>query len=289
MKLNTLFVKGKPSFSLEIFPPKKSTGIERLYQALEDISDMRPDFISVTYGAGGGIAGQNTLDIASHIKSKLLIEPLAHLTCVNLTKEEAKNMLESFKLKGIENVLALRGDIVDGVRLSEDFPHSSDLARFISQNSDINIVGACYPEGHFESESLDKDIENLKYKIDNGVTHLITQLFFDNNKLYSFMDKLRAKNISVPVEAGIMPITTTRQIERTVALSGASLPSEFTQMVSRYSQNEEALFHSGIAYAIEQIDELVDSGLVDGVHVYTMNNQAVAREVYKGVKNKLKR
>ena len=289
MKLNTLFEKGKPSFSLEIFPPKKSTGIERLYQALEDISDMQPDFISVTYGAGGGIAGQNTLDIASHIKSKLSIEPLAHLTCVNLTKEEAKNMLESFKLKGIENVLALRGDIVDGVRLSEDFPHSSDLARFISQNSDINIVGACYPEGHFESESLDKDIENLKYKIDNGVTHLITQLFFDNNKLYSFMDKLRAKNISVPVEAGIMPITTTRQIERTVALSGASLPSEFTQMVSRYSQNEEALFHSGIAYAIEQIDELVDSGLVDGVHVYTMNNQAVAREVYKGVKNKLKR
>ena len=289
MKINTLFEKEKPTFSLEIFPPKKSLGIEKLYESLDGFSKTNPDFISVTYGAGGGEAGKSTMEIASHIKKNYGIEPLAHLSCVNLCKEDAGKMLRSFLEKDIQNVLALRGDLTEEVALSEDFPHASDLAKFIKENSDLNIVGACYPEGHFEAKSLDEDIENLKFKLSNGVTHLITQLFFDNDKFYDFMDRLRKKGINTPVEAGIMPITTTRQIERTVALSGASLPTEFTQMVSRYSQNEEALFHAGIAYAIEQCCELLENGLVSGIHIYTMNNAKVATEVYEGVKSALKR
>lgn len=289
MKINTLFDGKKPIFSLEVFPPKKTTEIENLYQSLDEISKLNPDFISVTYGAGGGNAGKNTVEIASHIKHNLGLEPLAHLTCVNLYKEDAEMMLKSFLKNDIENVLALRGDITEETKLTEDFSHASDLANFISQNSNLNIVGACYPEGHYENKNLDDDIENLRFKLDAGASHLITQLFFDNSSFYNFMNKLRQKGINVPVEAGIMPITTTRQIERTVALSGASLPAEFTHMVSRYSQNEEALYHAGIAYAIEQICELLENGLVNGIHVYTMNNAKVAKEVYEGVKSALGR
>lgn len=288
MKLNTLFKQDRPTFSLEIFPPKRSDKIDVLYQTLDGLADLKPDFISVTYGAGGGEAGSSTCSIASHIKNHLHIEPLAHTTCVNATREQVLAQLRSLQENGIENVLALRGDLPEDGVLKGDFSHADELAALIRANSDMNVVGACYPEGHYENKDLATDIDNLHYKLDAGVTHLITQLFFDNEKFYRFMEQLRGANITVPVEAGIMPIVTTRQIERTVALSGASLPTEFTHMVSRYSNNPEALYHAGIAYAIEQICELLENG-VQGIHVYTMNNAKVAQAVYDGVKSALGR
>ena len=288
MKINKLFEQGKPVFSLEIFPPKKTSAIEGIYKTLDELVMVKPDFISVTYGAGGGKAGQQTCDLASYIKNNLGVEPLAHMTCVNSSEEEVRTNLERLKEHNIENVLALRGDRVEGGIENPNFTHANELAELIRANSTMNIAGACYPEGHSECESIDADIENLKYKIDAGVTHLITQLFFDNEQFYVFMDKLRKAGIHTPVEAGIMPIVTTRQLERTVALSGASLPADFTRMVSRYSQNPEALHHAGIAYAIEQIHELLEHG-VQGVHVYTMNNARVAKEIYEGVKTEMGR
>lgn len=288
MKINKLFEQEKPVFSLEIFPPKKTSAIEGIYKTLDELAMVKPDFISVTYGAGGGKAGQQTCDLASYIKNNLGVEPLAHMTCVNSSEEEVRANLERLKEHNIENVLALRGDRVEGGIENPKFAHANELAELIRANSTMNIAGACYPEGHSECESIDADIENLKYKIDAGVTHLITQLFFDNEQFYVFMDKLRKSGIDTPVEAGIMPIVTTRQLERTVALSGASLPADFTRMVSRYSQNPEALHHAGIAYAIEQIHELLEHG-VQGVHVYTMNNARVAKEIYEGVKTEMGR
>lgn len=288
MKINKLFEQEKPVFSLEIFPPKKTSAIEGIYKTLDELAMVKPDFISVTYGAGGGKAGQQTCDLASYIKNNLGVEPLAHMTCVNSSEEEVRANLERLKEHNIENVLALRGDRVEGGIENPKFAHANELAELIRANSTMNIAGACYPEGHSECESIDADIENLKYKIDAGVTHLITQLFFDNEQFYVFMDKLRQSGIDTPVEAGIMPIVTTRQLERTVALSGASLPADFTRMVSRYSQNPEALHHAGIAYAIEQIHELLEHG-VQGVHVYTMNNARVAKEIYEGVKTEMGR
>ena len=288
MKINKLFEQEKPVFSLEIFPPKKTSAIEGIYKTLDELAMVKPDFISVTYGAGGGKAGQQTCDLASYIKKNLGVEPLAHMTCVNSSEEEVRANLERLKEHNIENVLALRGDRVEGGIENPKFAHANELAELIRANSTMNIAGACYPDGHSECESIDADIENLKYKIDAGVTHLITQLFFDNEQFYVFMDKLRKSGIDTPVEAGIMPIVTTRQLERTVALSGASLPADFTRMVSRYSQNPEALHHAGIAYAIEQIHELLEHG-VQGVHVYTMNNARVAKEIYEGVKTEMGR
>lgn len=288
MKIHTLFNQERPVFSMEIFPPKKTSAIEEIYKTLDQLVSVNPDFISVTYGAGGGKAGQQTCDLAAHIKNNLHVEPLAHMTCVNSSKEEVLKNLERLKEKNIENVLALRGDRVEGAIMNPQFSHANELAVLIHRYSNMNIAGACYPEGHAECSSLEKDIENLKYKIEAGVEHLITQLFFDNEKFYVFMDKLRNSGICIPVEAGIMPIVTTRQLERTVALSGASLPVDFTRMVSRYGQNPESLHKAGIEYAVEQIKDLLYHG-VEGIHLYTMNNARVAEEIYEGVKTELGR
>lgn len=288
MKINTLFTPSKPVFSLEVFPPKKSSNIDTIYETLGELKTVEPDFISVTYGAGASVADTSTIQIANHIKSKLNIEPLAHLTCVASTKEQVKTRVEQFKEFGIENVLALRGDKNPEMLEAKDFAHASDLTRVIKQSGDFNVVGACYPEGHYENKTLEIDIDNLKYKIDAGATHLITQLFFDNNSFYHFLDVARGRGVNVPVQAGIMPIVKVQQIERTVALSGASLPMKFTKMISKYDSDSEALFDAGIEYAVEQICDLLSNG-VDGIHLYTMNNAKVAKRVYEGVRSALKR
>ena len=241
----------------------------------------------MTYGAGGNTADPSTVQIASHIKNKLGIEPLAHLTCVASTKEQVAQRIQQFKDAGIENVLALRGDINPDVPPANDFQHASDLAQVVKA-AGFNVVGACYPEGHYENKTLEIDIDNLKYKIDAGVTHLITQLFFDNTLFYRFLDTAAARGVTLPVEAGIMPIVNTRQIERTVALSGASLPPKFTKMISKYDADGEALFDAGVAYAVEQINDLLAHG-VSGIHLYTMNNPKVAQMVYTGVRAALGR
>lgn len=288
MKIPELFQQKKPVFSLEIFPPKKKGSIDTIYDTVEKLAVCKPDFISVTYGAGGNMADNSTCEIASNIKKKHGIEAVAHLTCVNSSKEDVKEMIGRFQAADIKNVLALRGDIVPDQPVKNDFTHANELAIEIQRkcNDDIEILGACYPEGHYESKSLDEDIHNLKYKIGAGVKVLITQLFFDNARFYEFVGKARMMGINVPISAGIMPIVNSRQIERTVALSGASLPKEFSKMISLYGNDPEGLFEAGIQYAVGQIRDLILNG-VDGIHLYTMNNPNVALKVHEAIKDLL--
>ena len=288
MKIPELFEQKKPVFSLEIFPPKKKANIDTIYDTVAKLAECNPDFISVTYGAGGNLADNSTCEIASNIKKKYGIETAAHLTCVNSTREDVKEMIGRFQAADIRNVLALRGDIVPDQEIKKDFEHANELAIEIQRkcNDDIEILGACYPEGHYESRSLDEDIHNLKYKIGAGVKALITQLFFDNQLFYEFIGKARMMGIRVPISAGIMPIVNSRQIERTVALSGASLPHEFTKMIGLYENDPEGLFDAGIEYAVNQIRDLITNG-VYGIHLYIMNNPEVARRVYEDIKDLL--
>ncbi|MGN0641189.1 MAG: methylenetetrahydrofolate reductase [NAD(P)H] [Oscillospiraceae bacterium] len=282
MKIAELFKPGKTVFSFEIFPPKKDGSIDTIYSTLDGLSDLHPDFISVTYGAGGSEANVITSEIAGLIKRKYNTESIAHLTCVNSTKEDIDFQLAQFKKQGIENVLALRGDINPDIPPKKDFEHASDLISYMKERSDLGFSGACYPEGHVECESLDRDIENLKIKVDAGATHLISQLFFDNASFYKFIEKARAAGINVPIEAGIMPCVNAKQIQRMVGMCGASLPTKFTKMIARYENNPEAMHSAGIAYAVDQIIDLCANG-VDGIHLYTMNNPVIARKIAESV------
>jgi methylenetetrahydrofolate reductase (NADPH) len=277
-------LKGKTGFSCEVFPPKKTSPIETIYNTLDDIKDIPWDFISVTYGAGGSNVGASTVDIASTIQEKHDIKSVAHLPCINYTRDEIVEILQEFKEHNVNNVLALRGDINPNVEPKHDFRHASDLVQFIKSQGDFHISGACYPEGHPQSATLDEDIQNLKYKVDCGVEHLMSQLFFDNSYFYDFLERCKKANISVPIEAGIMPVTNRKQIERMVSLCGASLPSKFTKMMQRYGDSPEAIRDAGIAYAIDQIVDLVANG-VDGIHLYTMNNAYVSNRIYDAVRN----
>ena len=288
MRISEMFANKKPVFSLEIFPPKKQANIDTIYETVAELAALKPDFISVTYGAGGNMADNSTCEIASNIKKNHGIEGVAHLTCVNSSREDVKEMIGRFQQADIKNVLALRGDIVLDQPRKDDFAHANELAIEIQRkcNDDLDILGACYPEGHYESKSLDEDIHNLKYKIGAGANVLITQLFFDNKCFYEFLGKARQMGIKVPISAGIMPIVNSRQIERTVALSGASLPPEFTKMISTYEHDPEGLFEAGIQYAVDQIRDLIKNG-VDGIHLYTMNNPKVALRVYEKIKDLL--
>ena len=287
MKLKQLFESKKCVFSLEVFPPKKNGGNPTtLYPALDEMKQLNPDYISVTYGAAGGPAGMSTVQIASHIKKTLGIEPLAHLTCINSEPEDVEKVLHTLKEQGVENILALRGDRCPDAHPARSYQHASDLMRVIAETGDFYMAGACYPEGHTESDGLMQDIENLRYKVEAGAGHLVTQLFFDNTRYFRFINLLRKKGIALPVQAGVMPITTKRQIERTVSLTSASLPAEFTKMLARYSDNEQAMFDAGIDYAIRQIRDLVESG-ADGIHLYAMNQPRVAKRVYEGIRDLL--
>lgn len=287
MKISKLFTEKKFVFSLEVFPPKKSSSINTIYQTLEGLKDIRPDFISVTYGAGGNPSDNSTCEIAHIIKEEYGIEALPHLTCVNSSTSQVEKVLDYLKAHHLENVLALRGDINPEVPPQKDFRYASELTSFIKSRGDFDIGGACYPEGHCECPNLDRDIENLKYKVDAGATHLISQLFFDNNDFYNFMYRVRQAGITVPVQAGIMPVTNKRQIQRMVSLCGASLPKKFVKMMNRYEAFPEALRDAGIAYATEQIVDLM-SNSVDGVHLYTMNKPEVAHKVFDSIHNILK-
>ena len=286
MYLYELFQKKPCVFSLEVFPPKKNGGsLETLYPKLQELAMLSPDFISVTYGAGGNAADDSTCRIAAYIKKELGIESLAHLTCVNSGKDQIEETMRQLHANGIENILALRGDINPSLPRKTDYQYASELAAVVHADG-FNVVGACYPEGHVESENLRKDVENLHYKIEAGATHLISQLFFDNGVFFRFLNLARKAGIQVPVEAGVMPIVSKSQVERTVALSSASLPSAFTKMISKYDHDEQALFDAGIDYAIQQLCDLIEGG-VDGVHIYAMNRPLVAKRVYEGIRDLL--
>ena len=276
MKVRELF-KEKTVFSFEVFPPKKTSTVDVIYQTLDELSGLKPDFISVTFGAGGSGNSFFALDIASRIKESGLI-PVLHLPCINFTRAEIDATLAEAQARGIENILALRGDINPDIPPVKDFEHASDLITYLRGKGDFDIAGACYPECHPDAETLDEDIDNLKIKVEAGADHLITQLFFDNDSFYDFRDKVAAKGINVPIEAGIMPVVNKNQIERMVTTCGASLPRKFVKIMQRYEHQPEALRDAGIAYAINQIVDLAASG-VDGIHLYTMNNPYIARKL----------
>ena len=286
MKIHSLFGKGKAVFSFEVFPPKKDSPIESVYGKLEEICALKPDFISVTYGAGGSGAHSRTCEIASKIKHDFHVESVAHLTCVNSTREMIGETLDDFKAHGIENILALRGDYVEGVEPQKDFRYASELCAYIRAHGDFDVSGACYPEVHVDAKNEVEDVLNLKKKVDAGATHLISQLFFDNVFFYRFLERTKIAGINVPIEAGIMPVTNKKQIERMVSLCGASLPPKFAKMMQKYENKPEALRDAGIAYAVEQIVDLLANG-VDGIHLYTMNNPTVAEKITRAVETLL--
>ena len=285
MNIQRLFESKKVVYSLEVFPPKKTTSIDTIYNTLYGLRGLKPDFISVTYGAGGSTTQKNkTCEIASLIKSEYQIEPVSHLTCVGSTKQDIREYLDRLKAEGVQNILALRGDITPENDII-DFKYASDLVSFIKNYDDsFNISGACYPEGHCDAASLDADIENLKKKVDAGVTHLVTQLFFDNDNFYRFMDKVEQAGIRVPIEAGIMPVINKSQIERTVSMCGASFPVKFSKMVNKYANDPVALKDAGIAFATEQIIDLINND-VRGIHLYTMNNVETATRITNSISN----
>jgi methylenetetrahydrofolate reductase (NADPH) len=288
MNLSELFNKERTVFSFEVFPPKKDSPVETVYNALAEMAELKPDFISVTYSAGGtGGAKESTAELASYVKNTLGIEAAAHLTCLNSSFDEIEKMLENLSQHNIKNILALRGDRTADTPDVHDFNFASDLISFINKlNLGFGLSGACCPEGHPESEDIVADVRNLKKKVDAGAEFLVSQMFFDNSKFYEFRERLRLADIAVPVLAGIMPVTNKRQFERMIMLSGASLPAKFTKTFSRFEDRPEALADAGIAYAIDQIIDLVSNG-VDGIHLYTMNKCAVARKITESVRSLL--
>ena len=285
MKISEKFGKGRAVLSFEVFPPKKTSSVNTIYDTLDKLKSLNPDFISVTYGAGG-TATDNTCEIASKIKNDLHIEAVAHLTCVNSTKQEVARILERFKDNNIENILALRGDISPDIEPKNDFKYASELCSFIKETGNFGVSGACYPEVHLEADDEVSDILNLKHKVDCGAEHLMSQLFFDNSVFYRFLERTRIAGINVPIEAGIMPVTNKNQIEKMVSMCGASLPAKFTKIMQKYEHNPEALRDAGIAYAVEQIVDLLANN-VDGIHLYTMNNAYVAEKISSAVSSLL--
>lgn len=280
MKIPQLFRNGKTVFSFEIFPPKKDGSFESLTKTLDELVELKPDFVSVTYNAGGNTRSgkMSTLEIVQMIREKYHTESAAHLTCVSSSKEDIDGIIGELKERGIENVLALRGDIAPDMTPKDDFPHASDLIAYMKQRSELSFSGACYPEGHLEAGSIDEDIVNLKKKVDAGADHLISQLFFDNEFFYRFLEKARSAGINVPIEAGIMPCVNAKQIQRMVATCGASLPRKFIRLLNRYENDPDSMRDAGIAYAVDQIVDLCANG-VDGVHLYTMNKPYIARKI----------
>lgn len=285
MKISTLFSSSCQRLSFEVFPPKKTSAVDTVYSAVSSLTAMNPSYISVTYGAGGSVAQQNvTLALAKHVRD-CGITPLAHITCINSNTESIDRMLSELRSAGIENVLALRGDIVEGAEISGEYTHATDLIKHIAEFGGFDIAAACYPEGHPDSDGVEAEIEFMKMKVDNGVTHFISQLFFDNEDFYYMINLCRRAGITVPIQAGIMPVVNAKQIQHMVSMCGAKLPRKFSKIMARYGNNPEALFDAGISYATDQIVDLLASG-VDGIHIYTMNNPAVAERIYNSI-NKL--
>lgn len=281
MKIIDIIKGNKPSLSFEVFPPKSFDSLETVRRVTEEIADLHPGYMSVTYGAGGS-TDIYTPEIASCIAARG-VTPLAHLSCIGTTEEKVDAILAELKSRGTQNVLALRGDLPEGVEKHRGvYRFASDLVAKIRDVGGFCIGGACYPEGHPESASLGEDIRNLKIKTDAGCEFLTTQMFFDNEIIYSYMDKLLAEGIDVPVVPGIMPVTNAKQIKRIVSISGNALPKKFMRIIDRYGDSPEAMKEAGIAFAIEQIIDLYAGGF-NAVHVYSMNKPDVARSIQSGM------
>ena len=279
MKISDILKSDRVSVSCELFPPKHGSGLVGAKTVVHKMAELKPSFLSITYGAGGGTS-EHTVTLADEAQNACGIPALAHLTCVSSRREEIRKVLSDLKSKKIENILALRGDIPDGSPFPQDadFHHACDLMKEISDYGDFCIGGACYPEGHPEAESLQKDIESLKIKADCGCRFLTTQMFFDNNILYNFMYRMLHNGIDIPVVAGIMPVTDGRQIARICKLSGTALPARFRAIVDKFASNSAAMNQAGVAYATEQIIDLVAND-VSHIHIYTMNKPDIAGRI----------
>lgn len=283
MKISEILKKDKISVSFELFPPKADAEFEPVMTAADKIAKLNPDFMSVTYGAGGGTSS-NTVKIASHIQNELGITALAHLTCASSTKEDVEKMLLNIKENNIENILALRGDIPTNASfpLPNQYKYANELVEHIKSKGDFCIGAACYPDGHVECEHKDDDIANLKLKVDSGCDFLTTQMFFDNNVLYNFLYRIRDNGINVPVIAGIMPVTNGTQIKRIVEMSGTTLPTRFKTIVDKFGHTPKAMKQVGIAYATEQIIDLIANG-IKAIHIYSMNKPEIATGIMENL------
>jgi len=282
MKISSLLSDERLSISFEVFPPKTESGYDSVKEATEKIASLKPSFMSVTYGAGGGTS-KYTLDIAKNIKERYGVPSIAHLTCVSSTKETVKERIKDISEAGIQNVMALRGDIpkekANEDRSLWDYRHALELVRELRESgADFCIGGACYPEIHPESKDRREDIKFLKEKVDAGCDFLTTQMFFDNNILYSFLYKIREFGITVPVIPGIMPITSGRHVERAVSLSGSFMPERFKNLVDKFGGDDKAMMQAGVAYATDQIIDLYANGITH-VHLYTMNKPEIAERI----------
>lgn len=286
MKIIDIITGQKPSLSFEVFPPKTSATYDSVKAAAGAIADLHPSYMSVTYGAGGGTSAY-TMDIARFIQSKG-VTPLAHLSCISSTREHVRQQLAQLQALGIENILSLRGDIPEGLDMDNlEYHYANELTAEIRSAGDFCIGGACYPETHPESVNSITDIENLKKKVDSGCQFLTTQMFFDNNILYNFMYRIREAGITVPIVAGIMPVTNAKQIKRICSISGNSLPQRFHHIVDRYADKPEAMKQAGIAFATEQIIDLYANG-INAVHIYSMNKADVAAKIQENISEIIK-
>lgn len=284
MKISDILKKNTPTLSFEVFPPKTSDSFETVKTATEAIADSHPDFMSVTYGAGGS-TDKYTLEICRNLLNKTGVTPLAHQTCVDSTKESVRTRLDEFRAAGIENIMALRGDIPKEPRLPREkwaYAHANELMREIKEYGGFCIGGACYPEKHPESSSRGEDIAYLKEKEACGCDFLTTQMFFDNNILFNFLYHLREAGVKIPVVAGIMPVTNVSQMKRIIQISGTDLPQRFKALLDRFGDTPEAMKQAGIAYATDQIIDLYANG-VNHVHVYTMNKPDVAAKIMQNL------
>lgn len=287
MKIKDILRENEITVSFEVFPPKTADNWQTVEEAAHKIALLRPQFISVTYGAAGG-ASSYTESLAKDIQDSTGTPVLAHLTCVSTGKDQVKEMLELYKKDGIENVMALRGDIPEGGRLCNDFTYAADLISYIKTiDRNICIGGACYPEGHIECESPSEDIKHLKEKTDAGCDFLTTQMFFDNETMYNFMYRLREADINVPVLAGIMPITNAKQVARSVKLSGATIPQKFRLMVDKFGHDPAKMKQAGVIYATEQIIDLISNGITH-IHVYSMNKPDIVQGIMNSMSEILK-
>lgn len=277
--------ESKGTFSFEVFPPKKDGEFEKAFDVLNELAKLGPDFISVTYGAGGSRSGK-TLELADYIQNTLGIDTIAHMTCVGSKKEELLAMWEKLSANNVNYVLALRGDrpadMSDEQYAARDFAHANDMIAFLRENTQLHMAGACYPEKHFESFSMESDLNHLIKKQDAGAEFFISQMFFDNDYYYSFLDKADRKGISIPICAGIMPITSAKQLGTTISLSGSSIPKALSDLIAAYGDSKEDMRKAGIDYAIRQIRDLQENG-VNNIHLYTMNKTKTAREIIEGI------
>ena len=283
MKVSQVY-NTKRSLSFEIFPPKKDTELDSIDETLEVLSELHPDFISVTFGAGGSSNCNRTIELAKKIKYEYKIEPVVHLTCLHYDKNEIDEFARILKDEGIENILALRGDPNPNAAAKDDFKHSSDLISYLKKDNDFCFLGACYPECHPESTNMISEMKSLRKKVDAGAEVLLSQLFFDNEIFYRFHEDCEIAGIDIPVIPGVMPVINAAQIKRIVPMCNASFPRRFQQIISRYEDNKDALFDAGMSYCLSQIIDLLVSD-ISGIHLYTMNNPLVARRICEGIKN----